>query len=402
MSTPHPRFLFVLLAVGLAACGSSDDDAMTGAATGGGGGGGAAGASGAGGSGGAAAQGPALEDIPAKFAAVSCELANQCFGETLLKLYLRGEDCVTRTQRSVEDGDLGRTSQLVGDKKLSYDPAKAQACLDAYKATGCAQLDTRQPDVCQDVFGGKGVAGDPCEVNAECAGSTFCEAGAACPGKCAALKEAGGACSSDDACAAGLKCSNGKCVAPAAENGACEGSTGAPCKAGLACASADGATGKAGMCKPNAAVLAAKIGDPCDPLQQQLCEPAATCELVSAAQAGLTWKCVARYASGAPCKISVTDGCPDDEYCPVNTKSTPPKFDGVCTKRPGPGEDCGLDTNGGPSVCAAYSVCTAGKCVSKQRLGGPCSSEGECYSERCKGAKCVAGTACEPSSQPGP
>ena len=113
----------------------------------------------------------------------------------------------------------------------------------------------------------------------------------------------------------------------------------------------------------------------------------------------LTWKCVARYASGAACKIAAPDGCPDDEYCPINTKAMPAKLDGICAKRPKAGETCGLNTDGVPTVCASYAVCTAGKCVDKQRIGGACTVEDECYSERCRGMKCIAGLSCEPSSK---
>ncbi len=354
--------------------------------------------SGGGSPGGSSPAGPSLAELPAKFAAVSCDVVSQCLGADLLKIYLAGEDCVTRTQRSIEDGDLGATQQLVADKKLTYDPAKAQACLDAYRAGGCAQMDTRAPAACDSVFGGKGAVGDACQVNAECSPGMFCQAGAACPGKCAARLAAGAACTGDDSCGDNLKCTAGKCAAPAAENAECGGGTNVECKSGLSCQGADAKTGKPGVCKPGASLFAAKKGEACDAMQQKFCELGTVCELSAATQAGISWTCVAPYATGGACKLSFPGGCPAGEYCPVNTSVTPLKLDAVCTKIPAVGEACGIDSNGTPSTCGPYAVCVAGKCADKQRIGGACTSTEACYSERCTGGKCVAGLACEPSA----
>lgn len=343
--------------------------------------------------------GPTIDEVPAKFASVTCDVANQCFG-SLLKVFLNGEDCVTRTQRGIEDGDLGQTKKLVADKKLTYDPAKAQACLDAYKAGGCAQLDTRAPAACDDVFGGKTAVGGDCTVDAECTPGNFCEAGSACPGKCAARKGEGVACTKDDQCADNLKCTGQKCAKPVAEGGQCGGGTGADCKAGLTCSGADDKTGKPGTCKTTAAAFSAKVGEACDVIQGQFCELGAACELAAASASGITWKCAAAYTSGGACKISYPNGCPSGEYCPVNLKSMPLKLDATCTKLPANGETCGLNTDGVPEICGPYAVCTAGKCAEKQRLDGSCTNDAGCYSERCKGGKCVPGVACEPRSAP--
>ena len=346
------------------------------------------------------AAGPTIDEIPAKFAAASCEAVNQCLGASLVKIYLAGEDCVTRTQRAIEDGDLGITKQLVADKKLSYDPAKAQACLDAYKAGGCAQLDTRTPAVCDAVFGGKGAVGDACQIGAECSPGMFCQAGAACPGKCANRLAVGAACTADDNCGDNLKCIADKCSAPVAEGAACGGATKAECKSGLTCVGANETTTEPGVCKKSDTVFAAKVGADCDATKQIFCEVGASCELTSATQAGIKWTCVAPYASGGPCKLGFPNGCPSGEYCPVNTKAMPLKLDAVCTKIPATGETCGINSDGVPSTCAPYAVCVAGKCVEKQRVGGACTTGAECYSELCKAGKCAAGLSCEPASSP--
>lgn len=344
--------------------------------------------------------GPSISELPAKFAAVSCDVASQCFGADVLKIFLAGEDCVTRTQRAIEDGDIGYTQKLVADKKLTYDPAKAQACLDAYRAGGCAQLDTRAPSACDAVFGGKGAVGDACEVDSECSPGMFCQAGAACPGKCATRLAAGGACTDDDNCGDNLKCSNGKCAAPAAEGAACGGGTNVECKSGLSCQGADQDTGKPGTCKPGASVFSAKKGEACDAIQQKLCEPGLSCELTSATATGISWTCVAPYASGGACKLAYPAGCPSGEYCPVNLKAMPLKLDATCTKLPAVGETCGINSDGVPETCGPYAVCSAGKCVDKKRIDGACASNAECYSEHCKGGKCVIGLSCEPGSTP--
>ncbi|MCC6646007.1 MAG: hypothetical protein IT374_10605 [Polyangiaceae bacterium] len=373
--------LFTLGVLALAGCGGSDS------------GGGAPG-------GGLGATGPTLAELPAKFAQVSCDVANQCFGADVLKIYLGGEDCLTRTQRAIEDGDIGYAQQLVTDKKLTYDAAKAQACLDAYRAGGCAQLDMRAPAACNEVFGGKGAAGDACQIGAECSPGMFCQAGAACPGKCAALQAAGAACTDDDQCADGLKCTGGVCAAPAAEGEACGGGTKLDCKSGLACAGADDKTQKPGVCKQGASLFSVKKGETCDASSQKFCEIGATCELSEVSQAGIKWTCVAPYTSGGPCKLGFPGGCPSGEYCPVVLSGASPKLDAVCTKIPAAGEACGPGTDGTPTTCGPNAVCVGGKCADKQRVGGTCSSDEACYSEHCRDGKCIAGLSCEPDAKP--
>jgi hypothetical protein len=357
--------------VGAAACGGDDDGG-----TGGPGGGG---------------DSLALETLPKLLAQTICQQQAACLGP-LLDVYLRGQDCVTITQPTFEDGEFGAIAALVGEGKLTYDPQKAQACLDAYAARTCDSPDNDAPDVCAEVYGGTGKTGEACTVSAQCALDFFCEAGAVCPGSCAPKRKATEACTKDEQCSSGLSCLTGKCAAKIGKGGACGG--GVECVGGLLCIGKDDDAGKKGTCGDVSEAFAAPLGAACDVANGPYCVAGAACELDTLTATGATFVCVAPVASGAPCKVALPDVCPDDEYCPVDLSTSPPVFEGVCTKRPAAGQPCGKGLTG--DTCGAYEVCESGVCKDRQRLGGACKASGTCYSGLCKADVCAAGLACEP------
>jgi hypothetical protein len=357
--------------LGAAACGGDDD-----------------GGSGPGPSGG---NGPALETLPNLLAKTVCEQQAACLGP-LLDVYLRGQDCVKITQRTFEDGEFGTIASLVASGKLTYDAQKAQACLDGFAARTCTSPDNDAPDVCAEVYAGTGKTGDACTVGAECALDFFCEAGSVCPGSCAPKRKATEACAEDEQCSSGLSCLSGKCGAKVGKGGECGG--GIECVGGLICVGKDDAAGKKGACDDVNAAFAAPVGAACDVANGPYCVPGAACQLDTVSATGASYVCVAPVASGAPCKLALPDACPDDEYCPVDLSTSPPVFEGVCTKRPAAGQPCGKGLTG--DTCGAYEVCENGVCTDRQPIGGACTGSGTCYSGLCKAGVCAAGLSCEP------
>lgn len=367
--------LAVGLVTGLAACGGNTDDDSGGSA--------------------GSASGPKVEEIPGLLAAAYCPSVAACLGP-ISDFYLNGEDCQTRLTKQLTNGEFGKIPELVAAGKLSYDGSKVQACIDAFKNGGCAQLISRSPSACDAVFNGKGKAGDECTVGAECGTGLFCQAGTACPGKCAARGGSGTACTADDACESGLTCQNKKCTKPSAANGACGGGgTNPDCEPGLTCVGDDDKTMKAGACQSNSSVFTAPNGGACDFINDTLCAAGSFCSLESLMPAP-TFKCIGKLASGAACKVAIPDACPSGEYCNVDLAAN--KFDGTCTKIPSAGEACGKGIRG--ETCASYAVCVSGTCKALQETGAACGDPKECWSEVCKSGKCSQGLACEPDQTP--
>jgi hypothetical protein len=51
-----------------------------------------------------------------------------------------------------------------------------------------------------------------------------------------------------------------------------------------------------------------------------------------------------------------------------------------------PGQPCQVGTS---DMCTVGSFCDGTKCAMTQRIGGPCSTGVDCYSDRCAGGVCV-------------
>jgi hypothetical protein len=344
--------------------------------------------------------GPTIDQLPALFAKAVCDRTESCFGPAYA-VFARGEDCTTATTKSVAEGDLAAAAGLVASGKLTYDPAKAQACLDAYKKLTCAELDNPSPAACEQAFGGKGAPGDACTTGSECGPGSFCEAGAACPGKCAAKKGAGLACTRSEGCEPGLHCDgSGKCAARVADGAACGAKL--ECEVGSLCLGDSKAKAQdKGTCTPSPQAFSAGIGAACDLDAGPFCAAGTVCQLGEISATGATFTCAAPVTTGKACRLAVPDACPADEYCPTDATAKPPVFDGVCTKRPAAGQPCGASVTGG--VCAPYAVCRrdtatpggAGTCVDKQSVGGTCQESNECYSGLCKAGVCAQDLACE-------
>jgi len=349
-----------------------------------GGSGGAAGNGGAAGSGGAA--GMPLSAVPSKLAKTYCDLYAKCYGP-LWSVFQPGEDCVTRTQKSIEDGSFSKLQDEIDAGKVIYHADKAQGCLDAVAALSCDQLLQRDTPECDATVEGTVAMGGDCTIDSDCKGQAYCKAGAACPGKCAPLESAGGDCQADEQCQAGLSCDSttNKCVKPAAKGQACQGGTEPDCAPPLICLGDDSTKGQTGTCMDWHDVLIAKAGASCDPVNFKWCENAVPCVVQSvAAGPTLIATCGQKVASGAACKAALPDQCPTGEYC----KTPANAIDGTCTALPKSGDPCAGSSS---DQCDAYLRCdsTSQTCKPLQRLGEPCSDDQFCYSDHCASGGCA-------------
>jgi hypothetical protein len=330
----------------------------------------------------------ALVDLPRELSATQCGLLAQCFGafETLSM-----QDCVDELEPRFRNGGFVAIQSAIESKRVSYDAKKARACLDAIEKQGCDSLSTRNPSVCDDALSGSVPLGNACSIDAECAGNAHCDWGSGtCPGVCAAPHTDGQSCVADGDCADSLICqglgaagSVGQCRAPATGGQVCLGTTGPECRPELVCLG--GTATASGTCAAIDIVASGKLGEACDLTAQKLCRAGLSCA-VQTVTPSLTFSCIAKLASGAPCTLAIPDPCQDDEICTA-TQNAPTT--GTCTPMPKLDEAC---TTAIP--CNGDLVCIAGKCAALKDTGATCASDAECYSGDCPNSVCVGGAFC--------
>jgi len=318
-----------------------------------------------------------LSDFPSAYADATCGTYEACWGP-ILDLLLAGEDCLQTAQTAISD-ELSRIEQAVQDGKVKYDGAKLQACLDAVKARGCGL--GGEPPECTAAIDGTVALGQPCSMNLECAGGdTYCRTTTTCPGTCERKENAGAACTGNDDCAAGLRCSDTTqlCFVPAGAGDRCGGGTAPDCEPGLFCLGEDADAGQEGNYRSIAEAFSGTVGEACILNSTPFCEPDLRCvvDAVNATTGEITTRCSAPVASAAACKTAYPDMCPVDQYCAVPAN----QLNGVCTARPGNGQPCAQ--RGNDTFCAPGTRCDGGTCRSLQKLGGACQTNDVCYSGR--------------------
>ncbi|MES1188817.1 MAG: hypothetical protein ABUL60_33690 [Myxococcales bacterium] len=327
-----------------------------------------------------------LEELPAKYADAVCQVFTSCVGD-LYDIFRPGETCLKDFSTAVEEG-LATLPDAVDAGRVKYHGTKVQKCLDELAAGGCDTLSNRQPESCKAALEGTVETGGDCTMDAECVGQQYCKTSNACPGQCAPYEKAGGACTSNDNCASGLKCGDNRhCVAPSEEGEACE--QGEPkCVDGLVCLGQDATAKTPGKCYTIEEALSGKEGEDCS-LDGHLCAPAFACEITSIAPLG--GQCVAKVDSGAACRAAFPDECPPDEYCALGAN---PLMPGTCTSKPKAGEACAAALGGG-EICAPYTRCDAGVCRDIAHAGEDCNADDTCYSGHCVNKACVTGSSCQ-------
>jgi hypothetical protein len=262
----------------------------------------------------------------------------RCYGGSSAdwRTYLSGEKNCDTFVRHVNEG----TAEYLADRWGACVQELSSAC-DNGAMTTCLY----------NVLHGKLRDGQPCADALEC-------------GSLAACFSVDG-----DAC-------NPICVRFAHENEAC----------GLYCGEATPCL-DVGLCEWNAFCLGGTcvkergVGQPCGGADQERCASTLYCQMTSSA--ATTGVCASRTRDGA---CNESQACPFDQVC----------VSGRCAPRPGLGQPCAPDPEGG---CAFWTACdhASQKCVPAGRIGQPCAGSPNtpfpplyCSEGTCQEGVCVA------------
>jgi hypothetical protein len=203
-----------------------------------------------------------------------CNTLGSCAPVAVKVLYGDQATCAARALLSC------KTDQSV--QGIDRAPSDLVACATALATASCSDLLAGTlPDVCT-AKPGTVVSGMACGSDLQCA-SSYCNKTDTC-GVCGPRLAAGGACTVDDGCMAGLVCANGKCVAPAGPGGDCN-LPAQPCRSDLYCPSKTGSAKCA--TKLGAGGACADTDQACDLVKGVVCDPLNhTCEAISVAKGG--------------------------------------------------------------------------------------------------------------------
>ena len=336
--------------------GTQPADAGTGGGTGGGSGGGTGGGTGGGAGGGG---GGGLPPTAAQAAAVQAALS--CYGLSCLFTVSPGNcDALGSFGSGFDPG------ASVAAGRMTYDPAKGQACkdlADGLLATSCfgenspVLTGATLPPACDQMFTGTVANGASCYDTEECAAG-YCDFSAnTCPGTCTAKKAAAASCDDDEECQAGLSCESGTCAAPLALGASCGGNVPGDCGQGLYC-------NDSGKCS-NVKVA---LGDDCT--SNTMCPDGAAC--IRSNFSVPTGLCTQVQPEGGTCNSGGFFFFPFSLEC---------KGIQVCA---------GLQVD--PSMDA---VVTPGTCTIPQSVGGPCFPNAGTLG----GNGCFIDLVCDPATQ---
>lgn len=314
------------------------------------------------------------------FGGPACTTFESCPGTETLAAYA-GPDCADRVAAQFRQAIAPQLEAAIASGTVVFDGDRARECVEELRAAGCGLVDRVAIEACEQTLVGSVPLGGACALTEECAGDSYCRTDAACPGTCEARVGSGAACSSDEACEAGLRCFGGTCQAPAGATAACGGPSMIGCAGGLVCLDE--------RCRPLGEVQVATLGMACD-LAEALCEPGLSCAMVGVSDVGGgTFECVGPASAGGSCHLGFPDPCPSGHVCRVSS-SVPGNVEGSCTPLPGDGEAC-LD---GTEECATGTRCVSGTCRAARGLGGACSADADCISAHCDDGVCAESVLC--------
>ena len=103
------------------------------------------------------------------------------------------------------------------------------------------------------------------------------------------------------------------------------------------------------------------------------------------------FRCEKPAAATEVCQYALSNTCPDGQFCPYAL--TDGTSSSHCTAQVEPDQAC---TGKYLYECKGDARCYNGKCLARQRLGGACISNGDCYSNNCANAVCAAQVMCKP------
>jgi len=260
--------------------------------------------------------------------------------------------------------------------RIVYDATAAGACVAGLAALDCL---AEQPTdatltACFNALVGTVQKDQPCLGLFECA-EGFCNStsGDACPTVCQAVAKKGAACSllSGPYCDVreGLRCSQGTCIAPANEGGACLDNVG--CTSGTVC-----------------------VGNKCVPLRKTGygCAKDSSCALGNFCASGGDegGVCEARVAAGGTCAQDDGDNnaafrrvqCADGMVClGAGLTDAGKSVAGTCTKAVDEGASCTVEPPGYQlfdTGCKEGLVCVAGQCAKAPTDGEACAPHLTC------------------------
>jgi hypothetical protein len=306
---------------------------------------------------------------------------------------------------------------ILFDDGSHWTVAEVVACTESWKTADCTALMTDQGPACSQVPGDRPV-GNACVFDAQCE-TGHCNGGvvptykARC-GTCADVAPANGACDDEHVCPStqsciqgactdeptpaasscstitcpdGQWCDQGHCVPPVAAGGTCTADS--RCTAGLGCQievipepNPEPATG---TCQP-----LPPIGQPCLATYGHigLCADGGTCNLRP------TGDCVPLVEIGGMCGYTA---CVPGAYCQIFGYSTPPA--NYCYALGNEGDPCPHESfDLGNSACAqglnclcSTPGCTTGACTKEKGVGDPCNDTDQpCPSNlTCQNGACI-------------
>ena len=314
----------------------------------------------------------AAEKFAEEYSSALCAREQRCGS---LAPYLV-DQCKTDAAERIGATDV---QKAVAAGRLTYDADKARACVDGIQNAPClsGNISDEVQATCYAALQGTVQKGAACSFLFECAAGT-CQLSdeGTCPGVCPTeelVSGLGQQCSNfrNPKCdeRAGLRCSNGVCVQPAAEGASCIDNNG--CKSGLLCIYKDDAA-ESGTCMP-----LAKEGSHCQ--DDAECAAGLFCTGDSI--------CSPRLAEGKPCGLAPDDidaaqrgaECQDGLTCKgsgLDSEGNP--IAGTCSKISAEGGACQATPENVQLFLTGCQIgldCTNGACALPP-VSGPCPQTG--------------------------
>jgi len=341
----------------------------------------------------------AMNDMPHEMAIMLCNLVARCNPNSALSTPAYAQQCVSLVEKEFADQSIPGLQAAIAAGTATYDGAKLRTCLDVYPGLACDYANVDVLDAtCANIWGGTVAVGGACNSSLECASSTatsLCKSSAStCPGVCTARVGVGQPCPSTDDCLETLKCdtTDHLCKVPLKTGDACGDSNpnGGVCGGITRCVEVSSGQYRCGSLF---GASSGQEGDVCD--NSHGCVAGLVCTTTSELADGGTShvsRCNKVASSGGACQYGSSNPCPDSQFCPI-APADAGTATSQCTARIEPDQPC---TGKYLYECTGDARCYNGKCLARQRLGGACISNGDCYSNNCVNAVCAAQVMCKP------
>jgi len=357
-----------------------------------------AGSTGGAGSGLVPGTGPvALDDFPHEMAVALCNLLARCNPNSIVSTPEYTQQCVNQAEKAFADQSIPALQTAIAAGKVAYDGSKLRSCLDVYPQLACDYSNVSVLEAaCGSVWGGAVASGGICNSSFECASTGVtnnCKSSTStCPGVCSPRSGVGEACPSTDDCLENLACdaTDHLCKVPLKSGDACGSSNpnGGVCGGVTRCVQSPSGQSQCGS-------LLGTLGHEGDICSGSLgCLVGLACTRTSELADGGTspiFRCEKPATATEFCQYTLSNTCPDGQFCPYAlTNGTSSSH---CTAQIEPGQAC---TGNYLYECKGDARCANGTCLARQRVGGTCVSDVDCYTNKCANSVCVAYGLCGP------